>query len=765
METQRPQSTAVLDALRMSDGRDVSLHLEPFDVMSSDGIVLIQSRAGQQAVQARDIVHLYRGHVVGDDAGTVFLAASAKQMNGFIRFGDELHMISSGPFTGGLPDQLHVTAARELGEWLVNGPVCGYDQIEQPVMGFDPRRAAASDSARGTCTIIELAMDSDWEYTEVVFDGDAVESAAYAVTLAAGVSEIFSNELTLQLSLGYVRTWADDSDPYDPNGDDMLNQFGEHWRNEMSGIDRDVAHVLSGRDNLPYGGVAWGSTLCSYDWGYSVSGYLNGSFPYPLEDNNGGNWDLVVMSHELGHNFGSPHTHDLGIDGCAFGDCSLSADGTIMSYCHTCPGGISNIRLGFNEQIKDTMYSLLEERTCDETGEDVAALDDVVSTFANYDVDIDVLLNDIGASCAAQLVELGTFDTTSANGGDVTYLPPSPMQPRERLNYDPPLGFTGTDPFYYSLATGKEARVDVNVGSAESVLNVPLDYPTVQMAINAATTGDEIRVGPGVYTDTGAAVLDFQGKSIWVHSTNGPEATILDGEGNRPVVLLTGLEGSTTVLQGFTIRNGFASIGGGIRCNGSPQIIQCIIRDNVGVSITGGLMSSDTTGPSLQSVEFCNNTPSNYFGNWVDDGDNTESTTCAVAGICCFGVECDSGLYQYECATSGGEWLGSDAVCEDCFGPQGACCYDEDCTGSAYESDCIAGGGLWLGGGADCDDCVEDCPGDANGDGQVSVDDLLAIITVWGQSCDGCSEDLDASGAIGVDDLLQVIANWQSPCP
>ena len=83
--------------------------------------------------------------------------------------------------------------------------------------------------------------------------------------------------------------------------------------------------------------------------------------------------------------------------------------------------------------------------------------------------------------------------------------------------------------------------------------------------------------------------------------------------------------------------------------------------------------------------------------------------------------------------------------------------------GSAYESDCVAGGGLWrwwcrlrrLRGGLS----------GGNGDGQVSVDDLLAIITVWGQSCDGCSEDLDASGAIGVDDLLQVIANWQSPCP
>ena len=64
MGTDRAQSTAVLDALTMSDGSEVSLRLEPFDVMSSDGIVIIQSRAGQQAVQARDIVHLYRGHVV-----------------------------------------------------------------------------------------------------------------------------------------------------------------------------------------------------------------------------------------------------------------------------------------------------------------------------------------------------------------------------------------------------------------------------------------------------------------------------------------------------------------------------------------------------------------------------------------------------------------------------------------------------------------------------------------------------------------------------
>jgi hypothetical protein len=51
-------------------------------------------------------------------------------------------------------------------------------------------------------------------------------------------------------------------------------------------------------------------------------------------------------------------------------------------------------------------------------------------------------------------------------------------------------------------------------------------------------------------------------------------------------------------------------------------------------------------------------------------------------------------------------------------------------------------------------------PGDANDDGIVSVDDILYIISLWGDSCTDCSADLSGDGAIGVDDLLLVIANW-----
>jgi hypothetical protein len=50
-------------------------------------------------------------------------------------------------------------------------------------------------------------------------------------------------------------------------------------------------------------------------------------------------------------------------------------------------------------------------------------------------------------------------------------------------------------------------------------------------------------------------------------------------------------------------------------------------------------------------------------------------------------------------------------------------------------------------------------PGDVNGDGVVSVADVLAIIAVWGP-CDGCAEDLNNDGQVNVNDLLEVIANW-----
>ncbi len=59
-----------------------------------------------------------------------------------------------------------------------------------------------------------------------------------------------------------------------------------------------------------------------------------------------------------------------------------------------------------------------------------------------------------------------------------------------------------------------------------------------------------------------------------------------------------------------------------------------------------------------------------------------------------------------------------------------------------------------------------DCPWDLNGDGNVGVPDLLALLAAWGPCPDPpaeCPADFDGDGSVGVSDLLALLANW-GPC-
>lgn len=119
------------------------------------------------------------------------------------------------------------------------------------------------------------------------------------------------------------------------------------------------------------------------------------------------------------------------------------------------------------------------------------------------------------------------------------------------------------------------------------------DFTTIQDAITAATAGDEVVVYPGTYTNTGEWVINPLGKSITIRAAGSAAETILDGQGQRRVVMCNGGEGLETVISGFMITGGYASGGGEASCGAgvylsgaSPTIANCTISGNIAVDAT-----------------------------------------------------------------------------------------------------------------------------------------------------------------------------------
>jgi nitrous oxidase accessory protein NosD len=99
--------------------------------------------------------------------------------------------------------------------------------------------------------------------------------------------------------------------------------------------------------------------------------------------------------------------------------------------------------------------------------------------------------------------------------------------------------------------------------SRGDTLLVPGSYPFIQEAIVQSSEGDTVLVSPGTYVEN----LDFLGKNITVMSSRGPSVTVIDGNGAGQVVCFRSGEGSSAILQGFTLRNGDGYItGGGLCC-------------------------------------------------------------------------------------------------------------------------------------------------------------------------------------------------------
>jgi len=137
-------------------------------------------------------------------------------------------------------------------------------------------------------------------------------------------------------------------------------------------------------------------------------------------------------------------------------------------------------------------------------------------------------------------------------------------------------------------------------------------YSTIQAAILVANpaTPDEVLVYSGTYQEN----IDFKGKAITVRSNSGAAATTIKAAFTGSVVTFNTSEVNTSVLDGFTIRDGdtknqttLPNSGGGILCIGaSPTIKNCVIRWNHAADEGGGIFC-DKSSPKILNCTIVDN--------------------------------------------------------------------------------------------------------------------------------------------------------------
>ena len=220
-------------------------------------------------------------------------------------------------------------------------------------------------------------------YFETEFDmfqtlGSVAAVTNYVTALYNQVAIIYQNE-GIDTTISAMNIWTT-TDPYTSfSASGTLAQFQAN----TGAFTGDLGHLLTFRS--VGGGIAAGfDGICNptTDESLCISGNLSSTVTnFPTYS-----WNVMVVSHEFGHLFGSRHTHacvwngnNTAIDGC--GSCQENADptipgcnwcvqppvpangGTIMSYCHITSAGI-NFSLGFGQQPGNVIRDNVANGAC-----------------------------------------------------------------------------------------------------------------------------------------------------------------------------------------------------------------------------------------------------------------------------------------------------------------------------------------------------------------------------------------------------------------
>jgi hypothetical protein len=381
-EARQALSTAVgarvqLQHLPLGVDRDGAVAMKRIEVYAPDAkIYRVEGGVRRELPRSTWMHFIADKDVAGAPRVGLSISPDGRQAQGVV-FADDGHTyaVTGTPFAGGMRFTLKDARKDARGapvEFNCRNDTLGWKSLQVPVGLLSATAGTTSPhSVDAASRSGVLAVDTDNELMSQKFSNNTTTATNYIAALIAGMNVIYERDLDVTLVQGttMLRTTAD---PFATTGSDIiaqLNEFGDVWVASHGGVARAFAMQLSGKSSSPNSsaGIAW--VLSSPSVNYctktaSNGGHYSVSQVFKFAGSTAAH-DVLVVAHELGHNFGADHTHcsnaatGIGgqstatIDQCYNGEAAFgcfsgaqvcpaagtvngvtNVKGTLMSYCH-----------------------------------------------------------------------------------------------------------------------------------------------------------------------------------------------------------------------------------------------------------------------------------------------------------------------------------------------------------------------------------------------------------------------------------------------
>ncbi len=334
--------------------------LTPFEVFSDDAQVF-RMVDGQAVPAPRPDVRFFKGRGITDTTSSLLLSvAGGRDVVMRVQSGGETTLINPIPSETRETQHMMVAGSALSGEPL--GTLCSSGELpqHQEAMAAMTEEGEHAMARTGELIEAEIMVDINYGLIANAFGGDTDAASSYALNIVAASSGLYERDLSMSLKVSQLFYWAQ-PDPFSAaSSQGQLQSYQQYCNNARGDQARDLAVLMA--DLADGGGIAYLDVVCNPQMGYAVTNMeINTTFPAQ-----GYSWDLVVVTHELGHNFGSPHTHCYSppIDRCnsECGHAVVPQVGTIMSYCHLLEG--YGIEPYFHDRVRNQILGRVQNAAC-----------------------------------------------------------------------------------------------------------------------------------------------------------------------------------------------------------------------------------------------------------------------------------------------------------------------------------------------------------------------------------------------------------------